>query len=131
MNRRGTASSPRQGGRPSLDSEKLRHRFVTVRFNNDELAAIRSKASQAALPVATYLRDCGLTKRLSGNRFPKANLAHVGELNHLGRNLNQALVLMHTGRASPEFGPTLDQLLSLLEEIRQHLIQQRERSSDD
>ena len=117
-----TANSSRKPGRPRLDLDRQRGQRVTVRLRSNELDLVRALATFHGISVAELLRRCALGKKLQSRRIPAANLACVGELNHWGRNLNQLLVLVHTGRAAPELEPLLDRLLGLLSELRTQLV---------
>jgi hypothetical protein len=114
-----------------MPKERRRVHRTTIRWTAEEWTEVQRRAEASCAALASYLRAAALQHKLPANRIPKANLAHVGELNHLGRNLNQALVLVHTGRAAPELESTLERLLALLEEIQELLVGASERSSDD
>jgi hypothetical protein len=125
------AASTRQAGRPTLTKETRRRHQLAVRLRTSELEELKRRAEERSVSLAELLRSSALGKKLPSNRIPAVNLACVGELNHLGRNLNQALVLLHTGRAAPELEATLDELLALFRQLSELFIGAYERSGDD
>jgi len=114
--------SSRLGGRPRLDREARRGERVTVRLRSSELSLLRGLASLHGVSVSVLLRTCALARKLRPSRIPAVNMACVGELNHLGRNLNQLLVLVHTGQAAPGLEAVLDRLLGQMDELREFLV---------
>ena len=77
--------------RPPLGEKKKTMR-VGVFFTADEHYQIAAKAEAASLSEADFLRQSGLGKRIVAPP-PQANREALLELNQIGRNLNQLLVL--------------------------------------
>ncbi len=130
------STSSRRPGRPRLERDQQRGQRVTVRLRSKELDLVRALATFHGISVAELLRRSALGRKLRSRRIPAVNLACVGELNHWGRNLNQLLVLVHTGRAAPELETLLDRLLGQLNEVREQLVgaerqEPKDRSRDD
>jgi hypothetical protein len=82
---------------PAVEKKKpkrRRQRFVGVRLDDAELAALESRAREAGLSVGAYCRACSL-----GDAGPRARrrvtvdrellARNTAELNHIGSNLNQ------------------------------------------
>ena len=87
-----------------------------VRLSPTELATLEESATAAGLAVSSYLRELGLRHRVRPARSA-VDLRLIGELNRLGNNLNQLLVLTYTHRAPEALAPTLERLRLLLETI--------------
>ncbi len=87
-----------------------------VRLSPAELAELEESATAAGLAVATYLREVGLRHRVRPARCA-VDLRLIGELNRLGNNLNQLLVLTYTHRAPAALAPSVEGLRLLLETI--------------
>lgn len=107
---------PRRPGRPRLPETDCRRLGVLVRVSAPELAQLRESATGAGLAIATYLRAVGLRHRVRPACSP-VDLRLVGELNRLGNNLNQLLILTYTHRAPDALAPTVESLRLLLETI--------------
>lgn len=105
-------------GRPRLPRESHRSVSVRVRFSPSELAQLRLAAAECSLPLATYIRAEALHQRIRPPSVPQVNLRCVGELNRLGNNLNQLLVLIYTNRAPLGLLGTLRALLGLVDEVK-------------
>lgn len=110
------------GGRPRLLQEHARDTSIRVRMSAVELAQVRAAAADAALPLATYIRLEALKCRIRPIAIPKANLIYVDELNRLGNNLNQLLVLIYTNRAPLGVLSTLKELQRVVEEVKATLL---------
>lgn len=78
--------------RPRL-GEKKKTKSVTVFFTPDEYEQITRKAERAGTDAPDFLRRAALGKRIIGAP-PEANREAIFELNAIGRNLNQLLVLL-------------------------------------
>jgi hypothetical protein len=103
-----------------------------VRLNQLELEMIRMKASDAGLTCAELLRRNALMRPLP-KRFSKISIATYQELRRIGNNLNQLVKASNTavkmGYPPPADPATLEQLLTLLNNIGRQLTQAH--SSDD
>lgn len=118
MDRQRTARRP---GRPPLPASRRRCVSVLVRVTPSEHEVLIASARAAGVSVASFLRDTGL--RLPMRAAPAAiDLRAVQEMNRLGNNLNQLLVLAHTHRVPTELSGTIEALLVLLDAIHQKVI---------
>ncbi len=115
---------PRRPGRPRLPETDRRKLGVLVRVSVTELKKLRESATEARLAVASYLRVVGLRHRVRSAQSP-FDLRLIGELNRLGNNLNQLLILTYTHRAPSALAPTLESLRLLLESLRALLASER------
>jgi mobilization protein NikA len=98
---------------------------VFVRITDSEHEALITSARLAGLSVASYLREAGLNRPIKASPS-LIDLQLVQELNRLGNNLNQLLVLAHTHRIPVELGGAIETLLVLVHAIHQKLTGQRE-----
>lgn len=110
---------PRRSG-----SEKRRRSApISVRVLDDERAVLRSKATEAGLSLASYLRFAGLgTAGVRARRAPTVNAAVLAQaiaaLNKAGSNLNQIARALNAGRA-----PGSAEALQTLYETRAAVLQ--------
>jgi hypothetical protein len=103
-------------GRPRTTDAERRDLAVRVRVSPGELASLHESARAAGLAVSSYLRGVGLRHRVRAARSA-LDLRLLGELNRLGNNFNQFLVLTYTHRAPDALAPTVESLRLLLETI--------------
>lgn len=108
--------------RPRLGEKKKTHR-IGVFLTADEYAQIAAKAESTNLTPADFLRQTGLGKRIASPP-PEANREALLELNAIGRNLNQLLVLMRVGEMLPETGleNRIERIAELLRQVAKELI---------
>ncbi len=78
-----------KGGRPK--KAVRRDQLMGVKCTLIERRAIEGKARSAGLTVSEYLRELGLTTKISGAKraIPKEALLFFGTTNHVAANLNQ------------------------------------------
>jgi len=112
---RGIPPGPRQGrpapGPPANRSFRYRrmrkHQVIQLRVSPDDKAMIEEKAAGCNLSVSAYLRKLALEHELQST-FDEAA---VRQLQRIGRNLNQAVKLMHRGDFSGEIQENLRRCL--------------------
>lgn len=109
-------------GRPRLPPNEIRERRLGVRLTEEEYWTIRRNAEELGLPVTYYLRARGLNQRPRPRGYPKANLIYYDELNRLGNNLNQLLVLIYSNRAPLGLLSTLRRLQEAVEALKGSLL---------
>lgn len=78
-----------KGGRPKKMVKK--DQLLAVKCSLYERRVIEAKAKSATLSVSEYMREIGLSGKISYRNkvFPKEMLHLTGMLNHLAANLNQ------------------------------------------
>ncbi len=88
-----------------------------------EYGQIAAKAEAASLSPADFLRQSGLGKRIVSPP-PEANREALLELNQIGRNLNQLLVLIRVGEVHLDAGleNRIERTVQLLREVAKELI---------
>lgn len=108
--------------RPKLGEKKKTNR-VGVFLTADEYEQIVAKAESASLTPADFLRQTGLNKRIIAPP-PEANREALLELNAIGRNLNQLLILMRVGEVTSEKGleNRIERTAQLLRQVAKELI---------
>lgn len=77
-------------GRPKLTAEDRRAARLTIRFSDEEQAALEGLAAEAGLSVSAFVRAAALGARITVQR-DGVPMAVVGQLRRLGNNLNQVL----------------------------------------
>jgi hypothetical protein len=79
----------KKGGRPKKAVKK--DQLLGVKCSLIERKAIESKARSVKLSVSEYLREMGLSGKISQSSkvLPKEVLQRIGALNHIAANLNQ------------------------------------------
>lgn len=97
----GTEAETWRGGRALLQ----------VRVRPETKAAIRAKAGRAGLSLSAYVRRAALERDVV-HRFDQAA---VYQLQRIGRNLNQAVKVMHQGHFSEAVRESLRRCLVALE----------------
>jgi hypothetical protein len=86
----------RRSGRPR--ALVRRDVVLKLRTTTDEAEVIKSAASDAHLPTATFLRKRALSERTTA--LPRVDLETAAQLAKLGHVLNQAVILCHGGGVS-------------------------------
>lgn len=86
-----------KGGRPRNDPATVRYLTIGVRVSAPEFDAIRSKAMHMQMPVAQWLREAALTRRLPSPPVAAINREQYIELARLAANLNQLAHLANQG----------------------------------
>ena len=84
-----------------------KHKVIQLRVSPDDKAMIEEKAAGCNLSVSAYLRKLALEHELQST-FDEAA---VRQLQRIGRNLNQAVKLMHRGDFSGEIQENLRRCL--------------------
>lgn len=92
-----------------------------VRLSPEEAARVAESARLAGLSIPAYLRSLGLRRAVRA-AVPIVDLQLLGELQHLGRNFNQALVLAYTGRAPTDLLPVAEAVLQRLGGLRDAVV---------
>ena len=109
-----TAPQKKTPGRPRSSSPRAKT-FV-FRANEIEAAAITAAAFAVRLPVAIYLRRRGLGLAITVPP-PIADVQTAAALAAIGNNLNQAVRLMHEGRATEWPADQMDELRNLCTDL--------------
>lgn len=110
--------------RPPLGEQKKTNR-IGVFLTAHEYGQIAAKAEAASLTPADFLRQSGLGKRIVAPP-PEANREALLELNQIGRNLNQLLVLIRVGEVQldAETENRIEATAELLRQVAKELIAQ-------
>ena len=84
---------------------------LTIRLNQEQYAALSSRAATAQMPLSAYVRAAAMRHRIVVVEGLK-EITH--ELKGIGRNLNQLTILANEGRISVL---NLKELVKALEQI--------------
>ena len=103
-----------------LSTSQLRKR-LDIYVNDDELAAIKKKASQVLMPVSLYIRRTALTQRIDAPP-PAENIERWRQLAPLEANINQIARACNAGRVTEEIYPALTDLAEQVRLLRMDLI---------
>lgn len=122
-------SHPRRPGRPRKAIEERRTIAVMVRLSPEEATRVAESARVTGLSTPAYLRSLGLRRTVRA-AVPIVDLQLLGELQHLGRNFNQALVLAYTGRAPTELLPIAEAVLQRLGGLRDAVVLRHREEGD-
>lgn len=95
-----------------------RIRRVTLRLSDDERSGIERRAAAVGRPVATYLREVGLGRRLQARRL-YIDQAAIAQLSRIGNNLRQ---VRRVAEAAGD-GETVREVEEALEAVRAALDQ--------
>ncbi len=87
-----------------------------VRVTESEHEALLKSARVVGLSVPSFVREAALRRRMKP-LSSVIDLRAVQEMNRLGNNLNQLLVLTHSHRAPAELTGTVERILALLSAI--------------
>ena len=104
------------------ESPALRKHQLTLYLTAREIGLVKRSAAEAGAPVAVYARTAVLHQRLRPPKLPAANVQAARELNRVGNNLNQLLVLIYQGRAPLELEQLTRDLSSTCEQLEQVLL---------
>lgn len=110
--------------RPLKASEDLRRRF-DLYLDECELESIRARASNARLPMSTYVRKAALDLKIEAPP-PTANVQRWRELAHLASNLNQIARACNSGLVPDDVAPVLEALTDAVGQLRRELLGVRE-----
>lgn len=110
--------------RPLKASEDLRRRF-DLYLDEVELKSIRARASNARLPMSTYVRKAALDLKIEAPP-PITNVQRWRELAHLTSNLNQIARACNAGLVPDNVAPVLEALTDAVGQLRQELLGVRE-----
>lgn len=105
-------------GRPRADASFSKSHYLSVRITESQYRMLKAQAAEHSLSVSQLARAAVLSQKLRPPSIPKANFVYVGELNHLGNNLNQLLVLIYTNRAPLGLLSTLRQLQHTVNKVK-------------
>lgn len=105
--------------------KRIRHRMLTVRFGDEEFASVQSAAEKAGLAVGSYARGVLLgapaPRQVRRPPVERKELARLlGELGHVGGNLNQIAKAMNIGVLVYE--AEIDAALAGLAEVRNAIL---------
>jgi hypothetical protein len=119
---RARASRRGGSGRPRLSPDAQRGIRVATRLTLRECGLIAALAAEANLTLSAYLRAAALRAKINPPLVPPINLRFVGDLGRVGNNLNQLVHAIHAGRAAPGLLAVIEELRSLLDDVRRELI---------
>lgn len=110
-----------RGGRPKLDEAERRSRMIGVPVNEEEYAAIGSRAWAHHMTRAFFLRHVGLGHRLR-RPVPPINYLAYRNLGRMAANLNRVILLINMGKPVGIDREFAGQLYELLQSIRRDLL---------
>jgi len=110
-----------KSGRPPVPKPYQRLYRLRLGLTQQEWRLLSARAKAVGLPPVDFARLMVLHLGIALPR-PRLNFQVLGALSNIGNNLNQALRAINSGRLSPELRPSLDELFSLLREIRTALV---------
>ena len=96
-----SAGERRPRGRPPLPAEARRSRRLVVSLTPAEAAEVASRAAEARLAPAVYMRRRGLGRPSRQVVVRRLGSAELRELNRIGVNLNQIARALNAGAAAP------------------------------
>ena len=105
-------------GRPRSDASSSKSHYLSVRITASQYRLLKAQAAENSLTVSQLARAAVLNHKVRPPSVPKANLSYVGELNRLGNNLNQLLVLIYTNRAPLGLLSTLRDLQRTVNQVK-------------
>jgi hypothetical protein len=110
-----------RGGRPKLDETERRSRMIGVPVNEDEYAAIGSRAESQHMTRAFFLRHVGLGYRMR-RPIPPINYLAYRNLGRMAANLNRVILLINMGKPVGINREFAEQLYDSLQAVRRNLL---------
>jgi hypothetical protein len=105
--------------RRSGSDKRQRNHILTMRFNQEEAAAIRQLAQTQGQSVSALLRTALLHSRPHPSRIDQQAVARLlGQLGKIGSNINQIAYHLNAGRPGDLIGGSLEDALRDLSELR-------------
>ena len=105
--------------RRSGSEKRQRNQILTMRFNQEEAAAIRQIAHARGQSVSAVLRTTLLHSRAHPSRIDQQAVARLlGQLGKIGSNINQIAYHLNAGRPGDRIESGLEEALRDLGELR-------------
>ena len=95
-----------------------------TKVSQKDLAVLAVKVKASNLTISKFLRAAALSAIVTPPvQIPQINIEHWNDLARVGSNLNQIAVKLNaTGEVDPYLNETIEQLRSILAEVRAALI---------
>jgi hypothetical protein len=106
-------------GRPLLPRQSLRNK-LDIYLTDAEKSTVVEKASQAHLPVATFIRQIALGEKIVA--VPQPNAVHWASLSRTVSNLNQLAHAANSGQVINVPAELLDDLREEVQSLRRSLL---------
>ena len=107
--------------RQRLQPNVLRSTVLRVRVSAAEMEVLQEKAGRMAMPVSSWLRYAGVTRKLRPCPVPTVNRDVYRELCRIGNNINQLTKEVHQGHTSIS-SAELEGLKALLRKTKNLLV---------
>ena len=110
--------------RRSGSDKRQRNHILTMRFNQEEAAAVRQIAQSRGQSVSAVLRTTLLHSRAHPSRIDQQAVARLlGQLGKIGSNINQIAFHLNAGRPGDRVTGALEESLRDLAELRLSCLQ--------